>query len=388
MSPQLLPERTCTRSSPELAHNASLSEPPPLLRFPVEIRLQILSYLVRADPWKFCPHTRLPLMVTTPDFEEDARTYPAEPMLLFSHPLRSRGWPSLGKPAQIAHPQPKRVRGTNRLTLSVLRVNRQLYEEALEILYTENVFYLEHYFSWVPLRHPFVCSVSPMLPPNLGSIPRKHLHLVRKIAFSVTDRTALELDFRLWRDFFYWVHDELADLRHTYIFLFGPTKPSQVFLTRFPRLLDCIPGTKTIEFRGSNSRKRMVGNNLAAVFGHRDKDAPTIKVLGGCYCQCWTGPSPGSRVVRNFINWSPNMSTLHCRDACWTQPDTLCPWLSEWSKEKAINAVEGSITPKFSFLHKGPIVGCLLCHKRTECVHDKRSKPGRIEPGGSAWRAS
>ncbi|KAI4089896.1 MAG: hypothetical protein LQ348_004721 [Seirophora lacunosa] len=383
---QLLSDRTRTRSSPELAHNASPSKPLPLLHFPTEIRLQILGYLVRADPWKLCPHTRLPLMVTTPDFK-DAKTQPAEPVLFFSHPPRSQGWPR-PKPTRIAHPQPERVHGTSQFTLSVLCVNRQLYQEALEILYSENVFYLEHYFSWVPRRHPFVWTVSPMLPPNLGNIPRKHLHLVRKIAFSVTDRTALEPDFRLWRDFLYWVQEELVGLQHTLIFLFGSTKPSQVFLARFPRLLDSIPGTKTIEFRGSNSQKKMVGNNLKEVFRHRSKDALTIKVLGGCYCQCWTEPSPASRVIRNFINWTPNLSTLHCRDACWTQPDTLWPWLSEWSEKKATNAAEGSITPKFCFNHKGPIVGCLLCHKWTECVHDKRSRPGRINPDGIARRAS
>ncbi|KAL9029845.1 MAG: hypothetical protein Q9196_001957 [Gyalolechia fulgens] len=177
----------------------------------------------------------------------------------------------------------------------------------------------------------------------LRSIPSQYLGWVRKIGFAVIDNSAVQHDFRVWHDFCAWINQRLPDLRHIYIYLFGPSKPSQRFLFNIVRLLDSIPGQKTIELRASNNRKRMVGNTLAHLFKSRRPDAPSITVLGGCYCQCWTPPL---------------YSELHgAKDLHWTQANTLGPWLREWNMLKAENARKGSITPQFCVKHKGPMVG-------------------------------
>ncbi|KAI4143748.1 MAG: hypothetical protein L6R39_004466 [Caloplaca ligustica] len=339
-----------------------------LLMLPVEVRLQILRHLVCAEPWRFCPHTRLPLMVFT-SVLEDLTRYVGGPAT--SSPLYDLGWD------RKVYPQPKACYGSNEPTLGVLRVCRKLYEEALGVLYSENILYLEQHFSWGLDRTPVAQGKSPILPVNLEKIPEKHLPLVRQIGFAVTDQSSIEPDFRKWEDCCSWIRKALPNLRHTYIFLFGPSNPSQRFLVRLVRFLDSIPGEKTIEYRASNNSKRMVGNTLAQVFRQRAADAPTIRILGGCYCQCWT---PGFHLAFHG-----------CRDFSWTRSNTLWPWLDLMKRDKHSNkrknAIEGSITPQFSFKHKGPMIGCLLCHKRSNCVHDARLKPGRIKPNGSTEAA-
>lgn len=161
--------------------------------------------------------------------------------------------------------------------------------------------------------------------------------------------------------------------------MFRPAKLSQRFLIQLLRFLDSIRGLKTIVYRASNNSKRMVENTLAQVFKRRPLDAPTIRVLGGCYCQCWT---PDHHLI-----------SRDCMDFCWTQPNTLWLWLEGMTAnqrlQRVTDAIEGSITPQLFFKHKGLMtIGCLMCHKSSECVHDKRSKPGRIEPNGDVGTAS
>lgn len=349
-------------------------ETPSLLRLPVEIRLLILRHLVCADPWRFCPHNRLSLKVSIPVLEHP-KLYEAPPATFFSNCDFWYTNPELPRPA---YPQWTACQIANGLDLRVLQVSQKLHREAIELLYTENIFYLEQYFS-LPLKYtPFTRSKKPILPFNLENIPRKNLHLVRKVGFSVIDRSRFEPDFRTWEVFCSWAKEKLPNLQQTYIFLFGPGHPSQRFLVRLVRFLDSIPGQKTIVYRASNNCKRMVGNILAEVFRHRTPDAPTIRILGGCYCQCWTPPF--------------HTTSRHRRGRGWTGPDTLYPWVECMHAYKHSNrwgnAIKGSITPRFSLKHKGPIVGCLLCHKPTECVHDKRLKPGRIGPNADVETAA
>ncbi|KAI4189521.1 MAG: hypothetical protein L6R41_001429 [Letrouitia leprolyta] len=134
--------------------------------------------------------------------------------------------------------------------------------------------------------NPFGWPDGEILPAMFQRIPMDNLRLIRRIGFSVIDRStfqASERDWRMWHDFRGWISQRLPNLEHTYIYLFGPSTPSQRFLYYLVRLLDAIPGQKTIEYRASNHRKRMVGNTLAEVFGWRHMDAPSIKVLGGWY---------------------------------------------------------------------------------------------------------
>lgn len=341
-----------------------------LLLLPIEIRLQILRYLVRADSFKFCPHTRLPLLVfaLALDVGRELRRY--DEMVVLNKDEYIYQYPRFLKYS----PQPIAYRGINHIILPVLRVNRQLYQEAREIFYSENVFYLEQHFSMNPI--PFGWHEGEIIPDLFQGISIDNLRLIRRIGFSVIDKLstrASERDWRMWHDFRGWINKRLPNLEHTYIYLFGPSTPSQRFLVYIVRLLDAIPGQKTIVYRASNNRKRVVGNTLTQVFKNRRLDALPLQVLGGCYCQCWT--------PRLYAN-------LHGQnDVYWTQANTLWPWLRNWNALRAANAIKGSVTPKFSFKHKGPMLGCLLCHKQSDCIHEAQLKPGRIKPDGDAVTA-
>ncbi|KAI4174524.1 MAG: hypothetical protein LQ343_002281 [Gyalolechia ehrenbergii] len=248
-----------------------------LLLLPVEIRLQILRHLVYADPFKFCPHTRLPLLVFSPVL--DGRGTVEDRLDTISphdYPYNKR--PKLWS---RSFPPPIACHGANRLTLSVFRVNRKVYEEAIELFYSENTFYLEKHFSSALSQTYFAWHEGEILPVMLSRISTKYLGPIRKIGFSVIDNSAIEHDGHVWQDLRAWIKTKLPNLQHMYLFLFGPSKPSQRFLVNIVRLLDSIPGQKTIEYRASNNRKRMVGNTLAQLFKSRRPDAPSIRVLGG-----------------------------------------------------------------------------------------------------------
>ncbi|KAL8725928.1 MAG: hypothetical protein Q9166_007056 [cf. Caloplaca sp. 2 TL-2023] len=268
-----------------------------------------------------------------------------------------------------------RFTGANKVDLSTFPVCRCIHAEAVELFYSENIFYFEQHLTRVendsydlPTTPWGLRTTRPDLPTHLTKIAPKYLSLIKKIGFAVTDESVTDHCFRLWQDLCAWINKNLPNLQHTYIFLFGPAgRPSDRFLVKMIRFLDSIPGDKTIEFRGSNNSKSIFANILAPVLRGRSEDSRTIRILGGCYCQCWASSSP-------------------YRDT-WMQPDTLWPWLSDWSNKKATIAFYGSITPKFCQKHKGPLTGCLLCWKRKQCSHDARLRPGRIVPEGDPGTA-
>ncbi|KAL8785713.1 MAG: hypothetical protein Q9213_003180 [Squamulea squamosa] len=373
--------------------NLQLASNPAILRLPVENRLDILRNSVAIDQYKFCPHVRLPLLVSSPRAEQRF-IHKGEPVpCLFGSKVC--GWRqgqrgSLNKmhdecleaylKSQI------RPAGVNKFDLSVLSVCQQIYAEAVDIFYSENIFYFEQYLT-PALDKSQKKPVSWPLPNHLTDIPPKYLKLIKKIGFAVVDESVLDHKFVMLQRLCAWINENLPNLQHTYIFLFSPNvpaglhaypppkkscnRPSDRFLIKTIRFLDSIPGNKTIEFRGSNNSKRIVGNILAPHFRGRSKDYRTINVIGGCYCQCWVHKD----------------SNLHE----WTGPDTLWPWLRDWNDRKASNALKGSVTPQLCHKHKGLLTGCLMCHKWKECIHDHQNallKPGRIEPNGHPEAAS
>ncbi|KAL8771722.1 MAG: hypothetical protein Q9209_002913 [Squamulea sp. 1 TL-2023] len=373
--------------------NLQLASDPAILRLAVETRLDILRNCVAVDRYKFCPHVRLPLLVSSPRIEQPF-IHSGEPvpcLLGWKNCCSRRGQRSSSSKIhdeclKLYLKSRIRLAGVNKFDLSVFLVCQRIYAEAAEIFYSENVFYFEQYLTPALDKSPKK-PVSWPLPTHLPDIPPKYLKLIRKIGFAVVDESVLDHKFVVLQHLCAWINENLPNLQHTYIFLFGPNapallhaypppkksfnRPSDRFLIKTIRFLDSIPGNKTIEFRGSNNSKRIVGNILAPHFRDRSKEYRTINVIGGCYCQCWVHKD----------------SNPHD----WTGPDTLWPWLRDWTNTKARNALKGSITPQLCHKHKGLLTGCLMCHKRKACIHDDQNKllkPGRIEPNGHPEAAS
>lgn len=358
-----------------------------LLRLAVETRLNIYRNLIVVDRYKFCPHTRLPLLVSSPRVGQPYR-HDGEPVpCLYGRNTCGSG---RGKgPHQkclVAFLKSKiHLAAVNQFDLSLLLVSRRVRAEALDLFYSETVFYFEQHLTVTLIKVLNKRFDRLTLPTHLLDIPPQHLHLVKKIGFAVTDESVLDHRFLVWRQLCEWINKNLPNLQHTYIFLFSPitlspnpfwtkkkklpNRPSDRFLVKTIDFLDTIPGHKTIEFRGSNKNKRIIGNVLAPYFnkGRKKKDQ-TINVVGGCYCQCWVHED----------------SAQHYKHAHnWTGPDTLWPWIRDWNDEKAKHAREGSLAPQLCSTHKGLLTGCLMCWRLTECKHDRKNdllKPGRIVP--------
>ena len=361
--------------------NLQLTLNPDLLRLATETRLQILRNFVVVSRYKFCPHVRLPLLVCSPPigqpFIHDGKTVPC----LF-------GWNACGSsPRQrgvktnlhreecfLAYLMSKIcIASVNGFTLSVLLVCQTIHTEAAELFYTENVFYFERYLTQALMKKSVIWR---HLPTHLPDIPPKYLKMIKKIGFAVTDDSIVDNQFAVWQRLCAWIRKNLPNLQHTYIFLFSPDglspvpvepdrinqpkRPSDRFLIRTIRFLDSIPGHKTIEFRGSNNSKRIVGNILAPHFRGRDPESRTISVVGGCRCLCW--------VPRDSNPYNS------------TGPNTLWPWLRDWNDVKAKVARDGSIPSCSCRTHKGLLTGCLMCHRKIKCIHKPRVDPGRIEP--------
>ncbi|KAL8858435.1 MAG: hypothetical protein Q9178_005116 [Gyalolechia marmorata] len=298
--------------------NLQLTLNPDLLRLATETRLQILRNFVVVDRYKFCPHVRLPLLVCSPHIEQPfIHNGKIVPCLL--------GWNACGSsPRQrglkqklhreecfLAYLMSKtRIASVNEFTLSVLLVCQTIRAEAVEFFYTQNVFYFEQYLTQTSMKKSVIWRY---LPTHLPDIPPKYLKMIKKIGFAVKDESLLDPQFAVWQRLCVWIRKNLPNLQHTYIFLFSPdglspvpvkpdgnsqpNRPSDRFLIRVIRFLDSIPGHKTIQFRGSNNSKRIVGNILAPHFRGRDPESRTISVVGGCRCLCWSVGTPLGKVV-------------------------------------------------------------------------------------------
>ncbi|CAO1602625.1 MAG: hypothetical protein LQ349_002238 [Xanthoria aureola] len=352
-----------------------------ILGLAVETRLNIYRHLIFVDWYKFCPHARLPLLVSSPGIGQPYyHEGPPVPCLYGNICGRGRAHHE----CLVAFLRTKtHLPCVNQVDLSLLRVSRRIRAEALDLFYSETIFYFEQHLTLASITFPNKRFNPLTLPTHLLGIPPQHLHLVKKIGFAVTDESALDHGFLIWRQLCEWINKNLPNLQHTYLFLFSPVtsspsrvldtekqflRPSDRFLIKTIDFLDTIPGHKTIEFRGSNKNKRIIGNILAAHFekGRKKKDQ-SINVVGGCSCQCWMQTPWAQR----------NRSAHH-----WTGPDTLWPWLRDWNDEKARHARQGSFPPKWCSTHKGLLTGCLMCWRLTECIHDQKNKKNKfLKPG-------
>jgi hypothetical protein len=98
---------------------------PPILRLPTEIRREIIRYLIPGPSHKFRLYTD------------------ADSMIVGSKPGRNK--------------RPKHKR--DHLRLAILRANKQLYSEALSVLYSENLFHFIG-FNYLPVLE-FIRRLSP-----------------------------------------------------------------------------------------------------------------------------------------------------------------------------------------------------------------------------------
>ncbi|KAL8849805.1 MAG: hypothetical protein Q9221_005221 [Calogaya cf. arnoldii] len=370
-----------------------------ILSLAVETRLDIYRTFIVVDRNKFCPHTRLPLLVSSPRAGQPCR-HPRGPV-----PCLYKGT-TCGSDIGAKEPHDEclvdffksriHLAAVNQIDLSLLRVCQRIRTEALDLFYSDTVFYFEQHLTLALIKSLNKKFDRLTLPTHLLDIPPQHRHMIKKIGFSVTDESVLDHQFLVWQQLCAWINENLPNLQHTYIFLFSPTtsspiqvwhkehklpnRPSDRFLVKMIDFLDTIPGPKTIQYSGSNKNKRIIGNFLAAYFkkGRKKTDDQSINVIGGCYCRCWVSHEDSAQQNINMRRGEMKNN--------WTGPDTLWPWIRDWDDEKARHAREGSVTPKLCSTHKGLLSGCLMCWKRTECMHDQKTmkskllKPGRILP--------
>ncbi|KAL8994185.1 MAG: hypothetical protein Q9169_005788 [Polycauliona sp. 2 TL-2023] len=262
----------------------------------VETRLEIYRHFITPNRYRFCPHVRLPLLISSARIGLPYLNQ-GEPFSCLHEPTTC-GSNDSQFGGKFAHQDclQKYLRSSicfdaaNNLDFSLLRVCQRFNAEVLDLFYSENVFYFEQHLTLV-FNKSIKWSFAWLKPPqHLLDIPPQRRHMVKKIGFSVTDESIIDHRLMVWQHLCYWIIKNLPNLRHTYIFLFSnpvplpgqvgfkekkpSTRPSDRFLVKMIDLLDTLPGQKTIEFRGSNKSKRIVGNILAPYFekGRKKKD--------------------------------------------------------------------------------------------------------------------
>ena len=330
---------------------------------PVEIRWQILKPLVVVNDSKFCPHVRQPLHVI-------GARHGSRIELAIDSKCATDYQSYLSQGMQRTFQPPGGYLGANGLSLGNLHLNRSFYQEAIELFYRENIFYLEDFLHSTPYYSSPASIDNPLVPLNLALVPQKYRPLVTRIGFAVNDQSIPDFQFHRWSNLCSWIKQCLPNLKYTYIYLFGPGVPTERFLVKMVNFLHTIPGKKSIEFRGSNNAKKMIGKVLRFPVEAQKDPSKFIDVLGGCFCKCW-------------IDFRYNVShPYHDRNQLSACAGTLSDWLRNWDDHKAVNALGGSIMPGFCSSHRGAIIGCLLCHKRKKCSHDTRFRPGKLVSDG------
>lgn len=114
----------------DLPAPSTVNGAPYLLRLPLELRWQIFRTFVRADMHQICAH---------------AQTH--HPFIVWNGGKRELA-PKTG------------------VQLSVLLLNRQIYQELMPLLYSENLIYLEHFFGSDPIKILQRYSHSPVFLPR------------------------------------------------------------------------------------------------------------------------------------------------------------------------------------------------------------------------------
>lgn len=310
---------------------------PYLLHLPLELRWQIFLPLIRADEYQICAHaqTHMPFVIWNGGKREQA--------------------PKTG------------------VQLSVLLLNRQIYQELIPYFYSENLIYLEQFFASDPIKILQRYSRSPVfLPRPLHSTCMGRF--VKQIGFSVLQEPRLETAFAYSCEFPPRADDEiftgsnrlrfeidcqqlrqhLPNLQLTYVNIFThPQKPEEKFLLSLIKTLHTLPGRRILVIHGSNREKVRVSNILRF-----SASQSTDLVLGGCLCHIQDVRA--SRPRGDFHNSSRDRR-IWFENVLWVRDHSRC-----------------TLPPYFSRRIKGCLTGCLLCKVGETCVHDPAYKPRRL----------
>lgn len=331
---------------------------PSLLSIPLEIRLQIFGYLLRADEGRICPHARLPYLFIRPEIR-------------FIRPEIRR-----------------RYEASNNIFLSALLINRQLYFEMKPILYSENLFYFEN---WLTRRNPsgspqkFLAAIGTHIkqigfPLNLfnsrlGSISKQE---------SIKAAEGLRAEFKM-------LSTHLPNLKSTRVDLFSYKRECQRLLVCLVRSCQLLPGKKIITVHSTNRGKVRIGNILRIHLN----GCSDLVILGGCICIPFTQTVWERRTVRTsesgklqkYCPGSRLRVRIYTRHSDTATSDALTRWIvmgmSLSSAEKlAYESVVkyGSVFLSDTAQVKGPRMGCLLCKFGADCVHEARYTPTRKQP--------
>lgn len=323
----------------DLLASSTINGVPDLLRLPLELRWHIFLPLIRADEPQICEHaqTHLPFIIWNGGKREQA--------------------PKTG------------------VQLSVLLLNRQIYQELIPLFYSENLIYLEEFFASDPIKILQRYSCPPVF------LPRP-LHLtcmgrfVKQIGFSVLQAPVLEtaLGYLNFCDFPPKTDDEffngsnrlrleidcqelrqhLPNLQLTYVNIFThPQKPEEKFLLSLIKTLHTLPGRRILVIHGSNREKMRVSNILRF-----SASQPTDLVVGGCLCHIRN--IQASRRRGDYQNSSRDRR-IWFENVLWVRGHTHC-----------------NLPPRFSRRTKGCLTGCLLCKVGKVCVHNPAYKPRRF----------
>lgn len=315
---------------------------PTLLNIPLEIRLQIFGYLLRADDAQICPHARLPYLF----IRSEIRNQPHAP---------------------------------NGIVLPALLINRQLHFEMKPILYTENLFYFESCLTG-SYRDP------PSFPQKLLTTvgkDMKHIGFTLDLieSGSKTKEESTKAAKRIKAEFGF-LSTHLPNLSSTRIDLFCTyARPCQSFLVSLLRSCQLIlPGMKIMTVHSTNREKIRIANILRT---HLDARSDLFLLLGGCMCIPFLYTSP--KQLEQFQRM-PRYN-LYTREKDRAQPDRLISWVWEMStapRERRIGYMfvvkHGSVYLSDKAKAKGPLMGCLLCKLNTACVHEARCSPIRKAP--------
>ena len=346
-----------------------LTPTPGLLAIPLEIRLQIFGYLLRADEGRVCPHARLPYLFMC--------------TVIRSHSEVSNNIILIRDHCEVP----------NNIFLPALLINRQLYFEMKPILYSENLIYCQNLLTDNHFIDPpdFHRRLLATIGTNIRQIGFP-LDMIR--GGSQTKETSIKAKERLITDF-QWLSTHLPNLHTTRVDLFPHkySSPCQGFLVCLARCCRLLPGKKIITVHDTNRGKVRIGN-LLRIHLH---DCPDILLLGGCICIPFVETTWEHRVIQSYnhmncmlhISWWRARARLHSytRPTDKTSLNTLTEWVAgEMSKSSGDKLVYesvvkyGSVLLSYNARVKGPRMGCLLCKLGTNCVHGARYTPTRKAP--------
>lgn len=323
--------------SRDLPAPSTINGAPDLLHLPLELRWQILVPLIRANEHQICAHAHNNL-----------------PFIIWNGGKREQS-PKTG------------------IQLSVLLLNRQIYQELIPLLYSENLIYLEQFFGSDPIKILQRYSHSPVfLPRPLHSTCMGRF--VKQIGFSVLQEPVFELALGYFCNFSTKTDDEifngsnrlrleidcqelrqhLPNLQLTYVNIFThPQKPEERFLLSLIKTLHTLPGRRILVIHGSN-RERVRVSNILRLSASQSTDL----VVGGCLCHIHDIRASRHRV--DHLNTSRDRC-IWFENVLWVRDHPYC-----------------TLPPYLSRRPKGCLTGCLLCKVGKACVHDPAYKPRRL----------